>query len=113
MQFAIRQLSTQVLHPTTESKRAVKQLIRYHKGTHNTCLRLEPHNLGQKGMIELVGRIDSDWAGDSSTRQSFTGYPCNVQVVMLCNRSLKQTAISRSSCEAELYATPVFAQENL
>ena len=33
MQFAIQQLSTQVLNPTTESKRAVKQLIRYLKGT--------------------------------------------------------------------------------
>ena len=31
---AIRHL--QVLIPTTESKRAVKQLIRYPRGTHNT-----------------------------------------------------------------------------
>ena len=29
MQFSIQQLSTQVLNPTTDSKRAVKQLIRY------------------------------------------------------------------------------------
>ena len=42
MQFAIQQLFTQVLNPTTESKRAVKQLIRYRKGTRHTCLRLEP-----------------------------------------------------------------------
>ena len=52
-------------------------------------------------MIELVGRSESDWAGDSLTRHSVTGYPGNVQGVMLCNRSLKQTAISLSSCEAE------------
>ena len=43
MQFAIHQLSTQVLNPTTENKRAVKQLTRYPKGKHNACLRLEPH----------------------------------------------------------------------
>ena len=42
MQFAIQQLSTQVLNPTTKSKRAVTQLIRYLKGTQHTCLRLEP-----------------------------------------------------------------------
>ena len=43
MQFAIQQLSTQVLNPTTESKRAVNsKLIRYLKGTQHTCLRLEP-----------------------------------------------------------------------
>ena len=41
MQFAIQQPSTQVLNTTTEGKRAVKQLIRYLKGTQHTCLRLE------------------------------------------------------------------------
>ena len=48
MQFAIQQLSTQVLNSTTESVRAVKQLLRYLKGTHHTCLRLEPHMSVQK-----------------------------------------------------------------
>ena len=46
--FAIPQLSTQVHNPTTESKRAVKQLIRYLKGTQHTCLRLEPRGMVQK-----------------------------------------------------------------
>ena len=49
MQFAIQQLATQVLNSTTESKRAVKQLIRYLKGTQHTCLRLEPRGMVQKG----------------------------------------------------------------
>ena len=90
--------------PHTESKRAVKQLIRYLKCTQHTCLRLEPRGKVQKGLLELVGRNDSDWAGDSATRQSVTGYHCNAQGVTMCNRSLKQTAISLSSCEAEFYA---------
>ena len=77
MQIVIRQLSTQVLNPTTESKRAVKQLIRYLKGTQHTCLRLEPRGMVQKGLLELVGRSDSDLAGDSAKRQSVTGYHCN------------------------------------
>ena len=72
MQFSIQQLSTQVLDPGTESKRAVKQLIRYLKGTQHTCLRLEPRELVPKG-LQLVGRCDSDFAGDSATRQSVTG----------------------------------------
>ena len=50
MQFAIRQLSTQVLNPTTESKRAVKQLTQYLKGTQHTSLRLEPRGMVQKGL---------------------------------------------------------------
>ena len=52
----------------------------------------------QKGLLELVGRSDSDWAGDSATRQSVTGCHCNVQGVTMRNRSLIQTAISLSSC---------------
>ena len=72
MQFAIQQRRTQVFNPTTESKRAVKQLVRYLKGTQHTCLRLEPREMVQKGLLELVGRSDSDWAGDSATRQSVT-----------------------------------------
>ena len=60
MQFAIQQLSTQVLNPTRESKRAVKQLIRYLKGTHHTCLRLEPREMVQTSLLELVGRGDLD-----------------------------------------------------
>ena len=98
---------------TTESKRAVKQLIRYLKGTQHTCLHLEPREMVQKGLLEIVGRGDSDWAGDSATRQSVTGYHCNVQNVTMCNRSLKQTAISLSSCEAEFYAASASAGELL
>ena len=113
MQFAIQQLSTQVLNPTTESKRAVKQLIRYLRGTQHTCLRLEPHGMVQKVLLELVGRSDSDWAGDSATRQSVAGYHCDVQNVTMRNRSLKQTAISPSSCEAEFCATSACAEERL
>ena len=45
MQLAIQQLSTKVLNTTTESKRAVKQLIGYLKGKQHTCLRLEPREM--------------------------------------------------------------------
>ena len=48
MQFAIQQLSTQVLNPTTESKRAVRQMIRHLRGTQHACLRLEPTVNGSK-----------------------------------------------------------------
>ena len=99
--------------PTTESKRAVKQLIRCLKGTQHTCLRLEPREMDQKGLLKIVSRSDSDWAGDSATRQSVTGYHCNVQIVTICIRSLKRTAISLSLCEAEFYAASTCARELL
>ena len=113
MQFAIQQLSTQVVNPTTESKHAVKQFIRYLKGTQHTCLRLEPREMVQKGFLEPVGRSDSDLAADTATRRSVTGFHCDVQNVAMCNRSLKQTAISLSSCGAEFYAASACAGELL
>ena len=60
-------------------------------------------------MIDLVGRSDSDRAGDSATRQIVTGYHCNAQGVMMCSRSLKQTAISLSSCDAEFHTATACA----
>ena len=62
VQFGIQHLSTQVLNPTTESKRAAKQFIRYLKGTQHTCLRLEPRGMFKKVLLALVDRSDSDWA---------------------------------------------------
>ena len=114
VQFATQQLSTQVLKPTTESKRAVKQLMRYLKGTQHTFVSvLNRAKWFEKGLLELVGRSDSDWAGDSPTRQSVTGYHCDVQNLTVCNRSLKRIAISLSSCEAEFYAASACAGELL
>ena len=93
---------TQVLNTTTKRKRALKQLTRYLKGTQHTWLRLEPREMVQTGLLELVGRSDSDWAGDSATRQSVRAYHCDLQHVTICNRRLKQTA----TC---LTMQPVFA----
>ena len=57
MQFAIQQLSTQVLNPATGSKRAVKQFIRYLRGTQRTCLRLEPRLKVCLNSLVLVTQI--------------------------------------------------------
>ena len=87
--------------------------MRYLKGTQHTYLRPEPREMVQTGLLELVGRSDSDWAGDSATRQSVTGYHCDAQNVTMCNRSLKHSAISLSSCDAEFYAASACARELL
>ena len=102
-------------HPTTihTSTQPHDREPRYLKGTQHTCLRLEPREIVLTGLLELVGRSDSGWAGDSATRQSVTGYHCDVLNGTMCNRSLKQTAISLSSCEAEFYTASVCAGELL
>ena len=47
------------------------------------------------------------------TRQSVTGCHCDVQGGMMCSRSLKQTAISLRSCDAEFHAASPCAGELL
>ena len=95
--------------PRQRAKHAVNLLIRYLKGTQHTCLRFEPREMVQKGLLELVVRSDLYWAGDSATRQSVTGYHFDVQNATMCNRSLTQTAISLSSHEAEFHAASACA----
>ena len=64
-------------------------------------------------MIDLVGRSHSDWAGASSTRQSVAGHHCIIHGATVCDRSLKLTAISFSSCESEFYAASACTGELL
>ena len=81
-----------------------QQTVHEKRDTHNTmpcaCLRQETHAIVQEGTIELVGRSNSGWAGDSPTRHSITGFRSNLPGVMLRKRNLKQTAINLSSFEA-------------
>ena len=101
MQFAIQQLSRQVLNPTTDTKRAVKQLIRYLKRTwQNFVFRFEPHMTVQKDVLELVGRSGSD----SATRQSVAG--CATYKEWRCATEVVPVRAKQSS------AQPVHAQEN-
>ena len=106
MQFAIQQLSTQTLNPTTESKRAVKHLTRYLKGVQQTCFRLEPREIIKVCWKSLVVVAQIEPATRQHTRVA--GYHCNVQNVTMC-----KAAISLSSCEAEFYAACACAGELL
>ena len=92
----------QVLNLTTESKRAVKQLLRCLRSTQNACLRLEPHVSVQEGMIAHVGRSDSDWAGELSTRQTVTTFQCHS-----CSRKPSVSVVERQSS-----TRPVLAQSS-
>ena len=98
MPFASQQLSTQALNPTTESTRAGESVA--------SILQV------QTGMIELLGRSIFDWAGDVSKRakvlQTIIAM-CKESIV--CNRCLKQTAISLNSCETALYAASACGEE--
>ena len=96
MQFVIQQLPTQVLntHDREQARRETVDTISQRHARNTLVFVLKSAKWFKK--VCWNGRGDSDSAGDSATRQSVMGYHCDVQDVTLCNRNLKQTAISLS-----------------
>jgi hypothetical protein len=68
---AVREAARFMENPGPEHWGAVKRILRYLQGSKETELVLGPF---PRGDLRLVGYSDSDWAGDSDTRRSTTGY---------------------------------------
>jgi hypothetical protein len=61
--------------------------------------------------MKLEGFSDSSWADDQSDRRSTQGYGFRLGSGLISWRSTRSSAVSLSSCEAELYAVVMAAQE--
>ena len=109
------------LHGTMATRHAIRHSTTFHTSaqshnrkqtrSENNCFDISKVHTTLVFVSNHTCRFKMEWlnwlvavrAGDSSTRQSATGYHCNVQGVTVCNTCLKQTAISLRSCEAEFY----------
>jgi len=60
----------------------------------------------------LTGWVDSDFAADSDTRRSITGYVMALNCAPISWRSCRQGGVTLSSSEAEYVAAIAVAQEN-
>jgi len=58
-----------------------------------------------------VGWVDDDWAGDTDTRRSHTGYILIMNCGLISWKSRRQDNVSRSTSEAEFFASSQAAQE--
>ncbi|KAF2311882.1 hypothetical protein GH714_027117 [Hevea brasiliensis] len=98
--YSVGVMSRYMEAPNTSHLTAVKQILRYVRGTLNYgCV----YQKGQSS-LELVGFSDSDMAGDIDDRKSTTGV-----IYFLGNNpitwvSQKQKIVALSSCEAEYIA---------
>jgi hypothetical protein len=81
-----------------EMLRVVKFVI----DTKNFCLRIKPEFKGKNWSLRVF--CDSDWAGDSETRISVTGFILYLMNVPVCWRSKSQKGVTLSSTEAEYVA---------
>jgi hypothetical protein len=78
------------------------RLVKFVIDTKNFCLRIRPEFKEKNWSLRVF--CDSDWAGDSDTRISVTGFILYLMNVPVCWRSKAQKGVTLSSSEAEYVA---------
>ncbi|CAI7761483.1 unnamed protein product [Closterium sp. NIES-53] len=67
--------------------------------------------LGGRGPVVLTGHADASWVDDSAIQRSSQGYTFSLDADSVSWRSTRSSSILSSSCEAEIYARAMAAQE--
>ena len=104
--FATIQVAKFNENPTPQHWTAAKRILRYLKGTINHGLTFTRCN-----EFPVQGFSDADWAGDTDSRRSTTGYVFTAMGTPISWRSKLQRVVALSSCEAELIAIVDAAKE--
>ncbi|CAI7851522.1 unnamed protein product, partial [Closterium sp. NIES-54] len=85
---------------------AAKRVLRYLCSTSGMGLVL-----GGRGDVVLTGHSDASWVDDQATQRSSQGYTFSLGSGLVSWRSTRSSSVLGSSCEAEIYATAMAAQE--
>ncbi|CAI7888203.1 unnamed protein product [Closterium sp. NIES-54] len=85
---------------------AAKRVLRYLCSTSGMGLVL-----GGRGPVVLTGHADASWVDDSATQRSSPGYTFSLGSGFISWRSTRLSSVLSSSCEAEIYAGAMAAQE--
>ncbi|CAI7888171.1 unnamed protein product [Closterium sp. NIES-54] len=64
-----------------------------------------------RGPVVLTGHVDPSWVDDSATQRSSQGYTFSLGSGSISRRSTRSSLVLSSSCEAEIYAGAMAAQE--
>ncbi|CAI7868878.1 unnamed protein product [Closterium sp. NIES-53] len=67
--------------------------------------------LGGRARVVLTGHADASWADDQATQRSSQGYTFSLGSGSVSWRSICSSSVLSSSCEAEIYAGVMAAQE--
>ncbi|CAI7876988.1 unnamed protein product [Closterium sp. NIES-54] len=67
--------------------------------------------LGGRGLVILTGHADASWVDDSATQRSSQGYTFSLGSHSVSWRSTRSSSVLSSSCEAEIYAGVMAAEE--
>ncbi|CAI7924950.1 unnamed protein product, partial [Closterium sp. NIES-54] len=85
---------------------AAKRVLRYLCSTSGMGLVL-----GGRRPVVLTGHADASWVDDLATQRSSQGYTFSLGSGSVSWRSTRSSSVLSSSCEAEIYAGAMAAQE--
>ncbi|CAI7885489.1 unnamed protein product [Closterium sp. NIES-54] len=85
---------------------AAKRVLRYLCSTLGMRLML-----GGRARVVLTGHADASWVDDLATQRSSQGYTFSLGSGSVSWRSTRLSSVLGSSCEAEIYAGAMAAQE--
>ncbi|CAI7873018.1 unnamed protein product [Closterium sp. NIES-54] len=85
---------------------AAKRVLRYLCSTSGMGLVL-----GGRARVVLTGHADASWVDDLATQRSSQGYTFSLGSGSVSWRSTRSSSVLSSSCEAEIYAGALAAQE--
>ncbi|KAL1345376.1 hypothetical protein AAHE18_08G113100 [Arachis hypogaea] len=97
--FSVNKVSQFMHAPLEQHWKAVKRILRYLAGTIEFGLEIP-----RSSDFRILTFCDSDWTTDPVDRRSTTGYYIFLGVNLINWSSRKQTAVARSSAEAEFRA---------
>ncbi|CAI7799932.1 unnamed protein product [Closterium sp. NIES-53] len=89
-----------------EHMAAAKKVLRYLCSTSGMGLVL-----GGRSPVVLTGHVDASWADDQATQRSSQGYTFSLGSGSVSWRATRSSSVLGSSCEAEIYAGAMAAQE--
>ncbi|CAI7865750.1 unnamed protein product, partial [Closterium sp. NIES-53] len=89
-----------------EHMAAAKRVLRYLCSTSGMGLVL-----GGRSPVVLTGHADTSWADDQATQRSSRGYTFSLGSGSVSWRATRSSSVLDSSCEAEIYAGAMAAQE--
>lgn len=103
--YAVAQLSRHMIAPTDECMRLAKHVLRYLKGHQHSLTYMHTDT------FTLTGYVDADWAADSVTRKSTTGYVFTLGDTAIAWKCKMQPIVATSTTYAEYIALSTAAQE--
>ena len=107
--YAVSALAAHMANPSRDHHVALKHTLHYLHGTRNKGITY--HANDGHGINKLYGFVDADYAGDSNTRKSRTGYVMMMNSGAISWKSKLQTVVANSTTDAEVYAATFAIKE--